>query len=87
MNKELPKYRIHELKTWEPYYTDVFMGHKNFELRKNDRNFKVGDKVILKQYDPIKKEYSGKNLARTIIYILEGGSLGLEEGYVILNIE
>ncbi|MFH6944588.1 DUF3850 domain-containing protein [Flavobacterium sp. FlaQc-50] len=76
--------KIHELKTWQKYFVDIFCGLKNFELRKNDRDFKVGDEVLLKEYDAFKREYTGRILHRRIDYILHGGQFGLEEGYVIL---
>ena len=37
--------KIHELKTLPEYFDAVFMGKKNFEIRKNDRDYKVGDYV------------------------------------------
>jgi hypothetical protein len=77
---------IHELKTWSEYYEEVFMCHKTFELRKNDRDFKKGDKLILNEWDNEKQEYTGRSLARNILYILEGGKFGLEDGYVIMSI-
>ena len=40
---------IHELKIWPKYYEEVSMGHKTFEIRKNDRDFKKGDTLILKE--------------------------------------
>lgn len=43
--------RIHELKITEPYFSDVAFGSKNFEIRKNDRDFKVGDILILRKWD------------------------------------
>jgi len=27
---------IHELKIWNEYFEEVFMGHKTFEVRKNN---------------------------------------------------
>ncbi len=33
----------HNLKTWMPFYQDVIDGRKTFELRKNDRDYQVGD--------------------------------------------
>ena len=40
----------HHLKTVQPYFGDVKAGNKTFELRKNDRDFKVGDIVTLREY-------------------------------------
>lgn len=34
---------IHELKILPEYYEEVKCGNKNFELRKNDRDYKVYD--------------------------------------------
>jgi hypothetical protein len=41
----------HKLKTWPPFFKDVLLRKKRFELRKNDRDFRVGDEVILVEYD------------------------------------
>jgi len=80
------KEKIHELKTWCEYFEEVFMSHKTFEIRKNNRDFKSGDLLILKEYDNITNQYTGRELARRVTYVLHGGSFGLEEGYVILSI-
>jgi len=77
---------IHKLKTWEKYFKDVLSGLKNFELRKNDRNFKIGDELILEEYISESDFYTGRILHRRIDYILEGGNFGLENGFVILSI-
>lgn len=77
---------IHELKTWNKYFDEVFMGHKTFEVRKNDRNFKKGDTLILKEWNPETQQYTGREMARNVTYILEGGSFGLEKGFVIMAI-
>ena len=45
-----PERKIHELKLAKMYYADVASGKKRFELRKNDRGFKVGDGLRLKEY-------------------------------------
>lgn len=75
---------IHELKTWKEYFEEVFMGRKTFEVRKNDRNFKKGDILILKEWDNEKQEYTGRQMARGISYILTGGQFGVENGFVVM---
>jgi ASC-1-like (ASCH) protein len=77
---------IHELKTWNEYFEEVFMGHKTFEIRKNDRNFQKGDTLILKEWNPKTEQYTGREMVRNVTYIPEGGSFGLEKGFVIMAI-
>lgn len=40
----------HELKTQPVFFDAVARGDKNFEARKNDRNFLTGDTLILRRY-------------------------------------
>ena len=42
----------HELKTWPEFFTETRSGRKKFELRRNDRDFRVGDQLLLKEWDP-----------------------------------
>lgn len=78
---------IHELKTWPEFFEEVFMGRKTFEVRKNDRNFQLHDTLILKEYNNDEQKYTGRQLARTVIYILNGGQFGVEEGYCVISIQ
>jgi len=79
--------RIHELKTWKQYYRDVFRGVKNFEVRKDDRDYKVGDTLLLREYDQVREELTGNKLTRKITYKLVGGQWGIEKGFCVLGIE
>lgn len=78
--------KVHELKTIPPFFEEVMAGTKTFELRKNDRGFRVGDVLILKEYFPDSKAYSGLETRRQITYVLRDFQ-GLETGYVILGIK
>lgn len=46
---------IHHLKTLPDYFQAVIDERKPFEIRENDRNFKVGDLVVLEEF--IKTEH------------------------------
>ena len=76
----------HALKTWSIYFEQSFLGNKNFEIRKNDRNFQVGDFLIRFEWDELNQSYTGRQLINEILYIHEGGSFGLEKDYVILSL-
>ena len=83
---------IHELKTDSEVFQAVVEGRKTFEIRFNDRDFKVGDELVLletihtgeqmKQGKPLL--YSGNELHKTVSYVLSG--YGLQDGWVILGI-
>lgn len=77
--------KIHELKTLPEYFDAVFMGKKNFEIRQNDRDYKVGDYVELQEYD-LNKGFTGRKLSRQITYIFKGGKYGLDADFVCLAI-
>lgn len=79
--------QVHELKIHPEYIKDVATGFKNFEVRKADRQFAIGDRLLLKEWCPIKERYTGVICLRKVIYILKGGQFGIEDGYVVLGIE
>lgn len=60
---------------------------KPFEVRKNDRDYKLGDHLLLQEFDPYEDVYTGKRLVRKITYILPGGAWGIEAGYVVLGLK
>lgn len=78
------KTKIHELKTLPEYFELVRKGVTNFDVRKNDRDFKVGDMLILKEWDGNK--YTGRDQRRIIGYMLNNNDY-CKEGYVILGFQ
>lgn len=77
----------HELKTLTEYWIEVKSLHKTFELRRNDRNYQVGDRLLLWNYDSEFGYLDDEPLCRYISYIFEGGKYGLAHGYVILGLK
>ena len=75
---------IHSLKTLPKYFDAVARGNKNFEVRKNDRPFTVGDYVALNEYNA-DSVYTGKCMLLEITYILDE-QYYCKDGYVILGL-
>jgi len=76
----------HDLKCWIDPFNAVASGKKRFEFRLNDRNYKVGDELILREWDPVNKCYTGRPVIRRYItYILTEG-FGLPDGYCIMSL-
>lgn len=76
----------HELKIHPKYFSAVATGIKTFEVRKKDRDYKVGDVLLLKEFDPVTNKYTGGYVGREVTYILEEQPF-VPEGYVIMAIE
>lgn len=76
--------RRHRLKIAKMFFDAVDTGKKSFELRKNDRNYQIGD--VLELHEMSDGEETGRVTEKQVIYILEGFK-GLEEGYCILGLE
>lgn len=80
--------KLHYLKLQEKYWNDVMSGMKGFELRKNDRDFKVGDLIIFVEADTQPKEHVIQSKPFVITYVLKNvPEFGLNEEYAILSIE
>ncbi len=75
--------KIHELKLQQPFFDDVYYNRKKFEVRKNDRNYKVGDRLKLTEFPSENPRY----VLKDIEYILEGGQYGIEKDYVVLGLK
>ena len=78
----------HHLKIWPEYFEAVAIGNKTFELRKDDRNFMPGDNIYLQEYNPRKKEYTGRTLFVNVTYVINNcPQFGLEKGYALMSIK
>lgn len=82
----------HVLKVVTPFWEHVADGTKPFELRKNDRQYALGDSIVLQEWDQDSLEFTKRELTAEITYILDGGTLrersiaGLLPGYCILGL-
>lgn len=78
---------IHILKTVQPYFKQVSRGLKTFEVRKNDRDFREGDILLLCPWPTPSGHF--EVLRREVTYILYSdlcSTFGVEPGYVVMGI-
>lgn len=76
--------KTHKIKLSHCFFDDVASGRKNFELRKNDRDYQTGDYLCLCE---IKWErLTGRELMVVVTYKLQGFT-GLSDGYCVLVIK
>lgn len=52
----------HILKSWPRFFQEIKRGERTHELRRNDRNYTVGDYLVLREYDPETSTYTGEQL-------------------------
>lgn len=88
--------KLHELKILHEYLVDVDLGRKTFELRKNDRDYQVGDLI---RFIDIREDDStanknqiepniDENTLYRITYVLKDvEKYGLDKDYCILAIK
>lgn len=76
---------IHNVKIRSQYYNALKSGLKKFEIRKNDRKYKVGDLLALNEIDN-GGNYTDRAAVCKIVYILDGFE-GLSADYVALGVE
>ncbi|WP_196596054.1 ASCH/PUA domain-containing protein [Pectinatus frisingensis] len=75
--------KCHDLKILPRYFADILIGNKTFEIRKNDRNFELGDYINLREWDPDKQKYTGSHLVKQICYMTDYEQ---QDGYVVLGL-
>jgi len=76
---------VHELKCWPNHFAAVRRGDKAFEIRRNDRDFAVGDQILLREYSPADAAYTGQIELRLITYLLSEEDFGVVHGFVVIG--
>ncbi len=59
-----------EKKIWPTFFKLIESGEKTFEVRLADTDYKPGDVLILREWDPDKNEYTGRSIRKTITYVM-----------------
>lgn len=82
----------HYVKSWAHFFDAIEAGKKLHDLRKLDRDYKVGDFLVLQRYDNINGEYTGEEIKVEITYITSNkvpcafSSSALDKDYGIFSL-
>lgn len=80
--------RQHYLKCHPQFMPRIASGQKPFEIRKNDRDYQVGDRLTLREYTPgevqLNHNCSNPDITVEIIYISFAFQ---QDGYAVLGIK
>jgi len=58
-------------KIWPKYFELVKSGKKRFELRLADFDIKEGDILLLEEWDPKTKQYTGRKIKKKVDFVLK----------------
>lgn len=75
--------KTHEIKCKPEYYQAIVNCAKRFEIRYNDRDYKVNDYLLIREH--MLTGYTGRQCLCRIVYILDS-PMYLQSGYVCLSI-
>lgn len=79
--------KIHRVKCFERWFAEVTTGLKPFEIRKNDRDYQVGD--LLELNETKDGEYSARAALYKITSVMPSEDFpdGIKAGYAVLGIQ
>lgn len=85
---------VHAVKSWIPFFKEFESGNKKHDMRDlRDRDYQVGDILVLQEYDPFVGIYTGREKLMRITYITSRAtpcafsSAALDSNFCILSLE
>lgn len=82
--------KVHSLKTDPDPFEAILNGTKRFEFRKNDRDFRPGDVLHLREKDRAEPwNFSGRSVVVLVTYVMTGSDVhkyGVPKGYILMSI-
>ena len=74
----------HDLKILPQYFEAIKNEEKTFEVRKKDREYQVGDYLVLQEWDGT--NYTGREIIVEVTYILDDPTY-CKENMIIMSID
>lgn len=77
--------KCHHIKCWPDVFEEMRAGRKTAEFRYNDRDYQVGDTLLIREWDTATAAYTHREITRAITHVLQGG-FGVPAGYAMLSL-
>lgn len=80
LHRESKETKLHAVKCWPKFFQIIAAGHKKYEVRRNDRNYQLGDLLQLNEWHPPSSDqlaggYTGASVLSIISSILTAEDL------------
>jgi ribosomal protein S17 len=59
----------HEKKVWPAYFQKILDGKKNYEVRLVDWECNEGDILVLREWSPATKQFTGREVEKEVTYV------------------
>lgn len=81
--------KVHALKAWPHFFDALATGKKLFEVRRNDRHYKIGDLLQINKYDPSYGNVPGETpLSFEVTFVLDSEDFpAIMPGFVVLSLK
>ncbi len=75
----------HYVKCWPEPFRAMKLGLKPFEYRRDDRDYRVGDVLVAREFELTR--YTGDEVRAVITYKLINGMFGVPAGFCVLGLK
>lgn len=76
----------HEIKVWPDEFEKIVTGSKRHEFRKNDRDYKSGQFLLMREFQPNGERYLDREIVSRIGAISYGPEWGIPDGFCAFTI-
>jgi len=79
-------------KCWHELFNAILSGKKNFDLRLDDFQVKEGDILVLEEFNPKTKKYTGRKIEKRVNFVMKTKDLKFwskkeidKYGYIVIG--
>jgi hypothetical protein len=78
--------KTHVVKCHPEPFEALWRGRKVHEIRKNDRDYRVGDELRQREWLPEEGVFTNREVRALVTYVTYGPSWAIPEGYCVMSL-